>query len=152
MTKFNQSLIDKARKGEIAILNDGSVEELREVLKEIWPHDDVTADGKSHYYYQHPQIGKYWCKGKVSPIPAHSVKDFFMPDTKDNELGEVLPKLEFIIYTEQTVQVSEDSWRRQRRTLNVNEDITLREIWRWVNEQNVDKNSLSIHKLEKINP
>lgn len=149
---FNQELITKARKGEIAILNNGSVEELQQLLTEIWPEDKsrFKLDGK--FYFKDPHNGAYWYYSETIERPAQSVKDFIMPDTKDNELGEVLPKLEFIIYTEQTVQVSEDSWRRQRRTLNVNEDITLREIWRWVNEQNVDKNSLSIHKLEKINP
>lgn len=149
---FNQELITKARKGEIAILNDGSVEELREILKECWPDDDDLKIGTSKYYFKSRRGKLGWANAQDSIYPAHSVKDFFMDQPESKELDRVLPNLEFIIYAEETKQVAEDSWRRQRRTLKVDQDSTLREIWKWANEQNVDLNSLSIHKLETLEP
>lgn len=92
MTQFNQELITKARKGEIAILNDGSVGELRELLKEIWPQDDVDSNGLLKYYYQSKVDPSYWCGSEVCDWPTHSAKDFFMPDT--NKLN-VSPQKKF---------------------------------------------------------
>lgn len=80
--KFNQELITKARKGEIAILNDGSVEELREVLKEVWPQDDWLVGGACKYYSSHCMDDIYYNGSRETKKPAHSVKEFFMPDTQ----------------------------------------------------------------------
>lgn len=161
---FNQELIKKARKGEIAILNNEGVEKLKEVLKQIWPDDVEGNEGltdlhKYEYYFSSPNKPKYWGRSREPNLPAYPVNYFFMTDTEykvSNGNAETvveeenLPKLEFIIHAEQTVQVAEDSWRRQRRTLKVYQDSTIREIWKWANESNVDLNSLSIHPLEII--
>lgn len=81
--KFNQELITKARKGEIAILNDGSVEELQKVLKHAWPKDEQKPAGTSRYYERMNDI--QWGGQGYCDLPTHSVKDFFMPDTKDTQ-------------------------------------------------------------------
>lgn len=81
---FNQELIEKARKGEIAILNDGSVEELQLIVKEAWP-TDIPASGDSKYYFADRYKSTNWRFDDQTDLPAHSVKDFFMTDTKEPE-------------------------------------------------------------------
>lgn len=78
--KFNPDLIQKARNGEIAILNDGSVEELQKLIDYAAPHC-VKPDGGSTFYFISKNGG--WSQSKFNgyDLPAHSVKDFFMPDT-----------------------------------------------------------------------
>lgn len=78
MTQFNQELITKARKGEIAILNDGSVEELKSVLKEAWPTDDFNIQGAAKYYFKDFNDPLCWWNDDETALPSHSVKDFFM--------------------------------------------------------------------------
>lgn len=83
MSKFNPDLIQKARKGEIAILNDGSADELQSLLKEVWPRDEVIPEGVQKYYVR--LNDEKWDGRSYTDLPHHSVKDFFMPDTKDTE-------------------------------------------------------------------
>lgn len=75
--KFNQQLIEKARKGEIAILNDGSVEELRDVVKEVWPYvTDAVPSGLKQCYQKH-SFASGWEGVDNSNLPANSVRLFF---------------------------------------------------------------------------
>lgn len=87
---FNQELITKARKGEIAILNDGSKEEMYLVASQVWPDDhcnNLIKDDNKHWkvYYKNPSIGG-WGRDNETSLPAHSVKDFFMdqPESKES--------------------------------------------------------------------
>lgn len=107
---FNQQLIEKARKGEIAILNDGSVEELRKVLIEVWPDDKVSkrAEGCDKYYYR--DTDEIWEADEETSLPAHSVKDFFM-NTKDKAIEELKGDLEWM-----------DKNKEQPRTYRVTPD------------------------------
>lgn len=84
-SQFNQQLITKARKGEIAILNDGSVEELRTVIEQIWP--DSRNDQIMGYDKLYRKIAgeTSWVGCQGTNLPAHSAKDFFMPDTKTSK-------------------------------------------------------------------
>lgn len=84
MTQYNPELIEKARKGEIAILNDGSVAELQQVIDHAAPNC-VKPDGRSTYYFISNNGGWSQSKFNGNNLPAHSVKDFFMIDTKDPE-------------------------------------------------------------------
>ena len=82
MTQYNQTLIEKARRGEIAILNDGSVEELKSIMKEVLPR---TLDHNGFFkYYILGENGYFHCYDDAQYLkhPAHSVKDFFMTDTQ----------------------------------------------------------------------
>lgn len=78
---FNQQLIEKARKGEIAILNDGSVEELRDVLDATWPEDEFISNAEDTFYWASDRYKNNWCSGEFHPTKissAHSVKEFIM--------------------------------------------------------------------------
>lgn len=79
---FNQQLIQKARKGEIAILNDGSVEELCNVCLEVDKNATHHMSIAANYVYL-SNAGNGWQGLKLCNMPFHSVKDFFMPDTKE---------------------------------------------------------------------
>lgn len=81
---FNPELIAKARKGEIAILNDGSVEELQSLLKEVWPLDTVIPEGVQKYYLR--LNDEKWDGRSYTDLNHHSIKDFFMTDTKEQEI------------------------------------------------------------------
>lgn len=85
MTQFNQELITKARKGEIAILNDGKRDETNALLREIWPDDYVASENALATYKifeaKTPNSNE-WQFLFGTNLPAHSVKDFFM-NTKD---------------------------------------------------------------------
>lgn len=86
MTQFNQELITKARKGEIAIKHDGTVEELREILEAVFPNDWTTSNicaATARYFVAKPYDKTLWIAESDTDLPAHSVKDFFMTDTKD---------------------------------------------------------------------
>lgn len=115
MTQFNQELITKARKGEIAILNDGSVEELQNVMKEVWDKNHKYATWRDKYYYLNQF--KDWQALKLTNLPAHSVKDFFMPDTNKLNLS---PQKQFSDIVEQEAN--------QPRTYRVTRQ-QMKEIW-----------------------
>lgn len=85
--KFNPDLIQKARKGEIAILNDGSVDELIAILKQVWPNDvtPYRLQQLSYSFYQAKASGGLEWRSRNSPpeTPTASVKEFYMIDTKE---------------------------------------------------------------------
>lgn len=85
--KFNQELITKARKGEIAILNDGSLEELNMVQNEVLS-GKLYNPGNFKYYWI--DRDRFWSVAQSAPYspPAHSVKDFFINST-NKEMGEL---------------------------------------------------------------
>lgn len=53
---FNPELIAKARRGEIAIRNDGNEQQRRDVLNEVWTGEEETINRVYNYkfYYKHP--------------------------------------------------------------------------------------------------
>lgn len=79
---MNKKLIKKLRKGTIALVNDGTLEELREVLKYAFPNDKTNSEGIFKYYYKSPYSDKWWCIEEIN-LPTHSVKEFL---TKKNKL------------------------------------------------------------------
>lgn len=83
MTQFNQELITKARKGEIAILNDGGAENLNIIMEEVKP-----GTAKHNGFFKYYKLSEAdWYKSDDSTFlrcPIKSVKDFFMPDTTIN--------------------------------------------------------------------
>lgn len=65
--------IEDLRNGKCAVKNDGTLEELRKVLKMAFPDDILTA-GKSNYYFADSM--DYWCGNSETNLPVQSVKDF----------------------------------------------------------------------------
>lgn len=84
---MNEKLIEKLRNGEIACINDGSVEDLNKVLNHTFPKD-CPSTGKQKFYYT--QSSEYW-RGDTSNngLPSCSVKDF---------LTEEFPERWYVVY------------------------------------------------------
>lgn len=124
---FNQQLIEKARKGEIAILNDGTKEQLCEVLSVCCPQYQGNPSGTSYVY--EVRYGGWYAIGvpNESSLPAHSVKDFFMTDIKDKAIEELKSDLEWM---EKNMQ--------QPRTYRVTRQ-QMKEIWEALKEPHKDE-------------
>ena len=71
-------IIQDLADGKCAVLNDGTVEELREVLRKAFPEDTIFIEGLSKYYYKHIFSGNYgvWVSNEEIRLPIQSVKDF----------------------------------------------------------------------------
>ena len=69
--------IEDLRNGKCAVKNDGTLEELREVLKMAFPKDPTITIGSDSYYFRNEIQDILWvsCVGKIY-MPSQSVKDF----------------------------------------------------------------------------
>jgi hypothetical protein len=66
--------IEDLRNGKCAIKNDGTVEELNEVLSQAFPYDNISS-GSYRFYYK---VCNRWDCGDFNDhnLPVQSVKDF----------------------------------------------------------------------------
>lgn len=67
--------IEDLAQGRCAVINDGSLEELREVLRRAFPDDTASVEG-THFYYEKDPFGRNWTCGSGTRLPTQSVKDF----------------------------------------------------------------------------
>ena len=79
---MNEKLIKQLREGTIALKNDGTLEELREVLKYAFPNDDTKSNGNRKYYFKHDADENIWMWGEKTDLPTHSVKEFLKPENE----------------------------------------------------------------------
>ena len=96
---MNEKLIEQLRKRTIAVENDGTLEELRKVLKYAFPNDKTKISGAFKYYYKyyyklyHKSCVWEWISSDETNLPIHSVKEFLtqekqimkVTDLKENE-------------------------------------------------------------------
>lgn len=71
--------IEDLRNGKCAVENDGTLEELKKVLKEAFPADECSPSGDSQFYYgKHNRVTWYSALYTSLPtsLPTQSVKDF----------------------------------------------------------------------------
>src|SRR5690606_38919074 len=69
--------IEDLRNGKCAVKNDGTVEELNEVLRLAFPSDKSVIEGANKYYYASSNKGEW--RGSYyssNDLPVQSVKDF----------------------------------------------------------------------------
>lgn len=72
--------IEDLANGKVAVMNDGTVEELREVLKLAFPNDKWGgATGTSKLYFK--DFDKTWGNGSDTKLPTQSVKEFLKDKT-----------------------------------------------------------------------
>lgn len=82
---MNQQLVAQARAGEIAIGNDGTVDELTKILKHCWPKD-VEPVGSEMYYMILDENHDKWGGQNYKPeVPVVSVKEFFKQEWEPKE-------------------------------------------------------------------
>jgi hypothetical protein len=94
--------IEDLAQGRCAVINDGSVEELREVLRRAFPDDQYGIHGRWEYYCFSPEFSGRWACHDDVDIPTQSVKDFlvkekelFQYEYKWYDVREVLPDERF---------------------------------------------------------
>lgn len=78
--KLNQKLIQQLRNGEIAVENNGTLEQLREVLKEAFPKDKLPPGGTMKYYKMDRDFIDRWNATDSTTLPTISVADFYQPE------------------------------------------------------------------------
>ena len=78
---MNEKLIKQLREGTIALKNDGTLEDLREVLKYAFPEDITNSEGNYKYYYKRPYYNEWGCSDIINS-QTHSVKEFLKPDNE----------------------------------------------------------------------
>jgi hypothetical protein len=79
---MNEKLIKQLREGTIALKNDGTLEDLREVLKYAFPNDKTKSSGNRKYYFKHDFAEYAWDWGNKTDLPSHSVKEFLKPENE----------------------------------------------------------------------
>jgi hypothetical protein len=100
--------IEDLAQGRCAVINDGTVEELKEVLSKAFPNDwsnfysYVTEWSSSKYYQRGYNKKESWTRLNVTQYPVQSVKDFLVVDNqpfkyeyKWYDVREVLPDERF---------------------------------------------------------
>ena len=85
---MNEKLIKQLREGTIALKNDGTLEELREVLKYAFPKEMTNPQGVLNYYYKRPYHDE-WIGIDYTHLPSHSVKEFLKPENEYPKLMKV---------------------------------------------------------------
>jgi len=70
--------------GKCAVINDGTVEQLRKVLKLAFPKHDLITLGLSKYYYKSKTYNQRWASSQNynNLVIVQSVKDFLEPEFK----------------------------------------------------------------------
>jgi len=76
---MNKKLIEQLQNGEIAVKNDGTLEQIKTVLKCAFPKD-CEPDGHHKYYYLN--MDYQWDCDDLVDLPKVSVKDFFKDEWK----------------------------------------------------------------------
>ena len=94
---MNKKLIKQLREGTIAVENDGTLDELRKVLKYAFPNDVSVSKGFTKYYFA-SQDKNYWSLYETTSLPSHSVKEFLKPE---NEYPKVMRVSMFPIKTKE---------------------------------------------------
>ena len=75
--------IEDLANGKCAVKNDGTLEQLREVLGKAFPKDDADVkDYNEKYEYYYLDINGLWSHDVSTHLPTQSVADFLEPQFK----------------------------------------------------------------------
>lgn len=66
--------IEDLKEGRVAVINDGTLEELKEVLSKAFPKDSTPPGGHRNYYFL--RFKEFWGYDDTTDLPIQSVKDF----------------------------------------------------------------------------
>ena len=78
---MNEKLIKQLRERTIAVKNDGTLNELRKVLKYAFPLDIGNTTGL-YLNYSASNKKNYWTGADTPNLPSHSVKEFLKPENE----------------------------------------------------------------------
>lgn len=79
--KYNEELISQVKDGELAIENTGTIAELSNLLKFIFPHDDCKVEGTCKFYFSRPGA-EDWRVTNKDKLPSRPVQDFLIQEPK----------------------------------------------------------------------
>ena len=82
---MNAQLIARLRSGEIAVENNGTLEQLREVLKAAFPKD-IEGDPEWKYYMNNPFHCGEWVANSKTTLPIVPITDFFTSSIEDRAI------------------------------------------------------------------
>lgn len=85
--KLNEVLIKQLAAGKIAVKNDGTLEQLIEVIKATFPNDSWVLDGKYNYYFRDKASQGWYCDNSTK-LPAYSISDFYTENQPEFKRGE----------------------------------------------------------------
>ena len=90
--KLNKKLVDQLAKGEIAIINDGSLEQLKEVLSMCFPDNEIVKmiHGSSEYYFKDINL----TSSNGTNLPKVSISKFY--EMEKEIIGYKLIKPEYL--------------------------------------------------------
>lgn len=74
--------IQDLREGRCAVINDGTLDELREVLERAFPEYIITVEGTEKFYYKRQTRKNQWVADICTSLPTQSVKDFLKEENK----------------------------------------------------------------------
>ena len=78
---MNEKLLKQLREGNIALKNDGTLDELNKVLRYAFPCERSRSTGIAKYYFA--GLNKdYWTLEDTTDLPTHSVKEFLKPESE----------------------------------------------------------------------
>lgn len=77
-------LVEKIRKKELAIENDGSMEDLQKVLTFVFPKDECVAIGRWKYYFASVKDLNKWEVSDKTALPTVSVKQVLAEIESEN--------------------------------------------------------------------
>ena len=78
---MNEKLIKQLREGTIALKNDGTLDELKKVLRYAFPNDASESKGLTNYYFA-SEDKNYWFLNNTTDLPTYSVKKFLKPENE----------------------------------------------------------------------
>lgn len=78
--------IEDLSKGRCAVINDGTLEQLREVLSLAFPKDGSPVRGEYKFYSIDSSNSNEWYPVDAISLPTQSVKDFVYKELKRGDL------------------------------------------------------------------
>lgn len=133
--------------GKCAVKNDGTLEELKKVLKLAFPLDPDIISGLNTYYFKHAWSSTQWSASVNTNLPTQSVKEFLKQKTENmrtithDQASQIIDiacsswkeKLAFLwaknIVLKKDIEISEDFYKEMRKACTLPQNELFDEIF-----------------------
>jgi len=130
--------IEDLKKGKCAVINDGSLEELQEVLKMAFPRDAMSK-GTGLYYKTNSDYDYIWEIVHSTALPKQSVKDFLkqievaLPEKYPKNNNDMVTDSRFHFYlnpdnAQQIIDIACSTWKTKLATMWANDIVLNKQI------------------------
>jgi hypothetical protein len=79
--------------GKCAVINEGTLEELRQVLGTAFPNQSRLVRGEAVFYFLYEEGEDAWTGENLTNLPAQSVRDFLMTQPIEESLEKIISQL-----------------------------------------------------------